>query len=93
MTLDLAGAQALVGKYGGQLSGSRAFGRPRANSDWDYYMPEAKVKKLAHHLDTMRHPWDSSFLGSLTFKTADGWQVEVSYLYPRTAKEHASHGR
>ncbi len=90
--MSLVEAQNLVALHRGRLSGSRAFGQPRADSDWDYYMAEREVKRLAKTLTAQRVPWSSAFLGSLTFHTDEGWQIEVSYLFPRSAKSHHPKG-
>ncbi len=89
--LTLAEAQALVLRYGGKLSGSRAFGQPHAESDWDYWMAERNVKRLHRELTRLGVPWDSVFLGSISFFVFDedgDNMVEVSYLFPRSQREH-----
>ena len=86
--MTLTQARSLVESYGGRLSGSRAYGRPSPDSDWDYWMPERQVKRLLRDLIARGVRWDSPFLGSVTF-WAEGEQVEVSFLFPRNAKEAA----
>ena len=84
MTQETAFAK--VRMFQGRLSGSRAYGTPRPDSDWDYWMSERNVKKLAKHLTACGVAWSSPFLGSLTFHV-EGVQIEVSYLFPKNARE------
>ena len=86
--MTLADAQAKILSLGGRLSGSRAYGEPRPDSDWDYWMPERKVILLLKWIIASGERWDSPFLGSVTWRP-DGIQVEVSYLFPRTKREAA----
>ena len=84
--VTLAEAQSEIARLGGRLSGSRAYGTPRADSDWDYWLPERRVKQLLKWVIERGMRWESPFLGSFTF-WPDGEQVEVSYLFPRTMQQ------
>lgn len=85
--MTFADAQSLIAAHGGRLSGSRAYGQPHPCSDWDYWMPERQVKRLLRVLITHGVEWDSPFLGSVTW-WPDDEQVEISYLFPKNAREY-----
>ena len=74
-------------QMGGTLSGSRAFGTPQPDSDWDYYLSNSKIGRYKRWLTRMHIQWDSCFIGTITC-WPEGDQVEVSFLFPRTRKEH-----
>lgn len=69
----------------GFLSGSRARGDFRFNSDIDVYLANSHIKKLRRELDKQKVKWDSPFVGSITW-WPEGTQVETSFLFPRYRK-------
>lgn len=78
----LKGSQAFILAHKGKLSGSRARGDATPSSDWDYYLSMTAVR---HHLKptltTQDIPWDSPFIGAITWRP-QGIMLEVSSLFP-----------
>jgi hypothetical protein len=69
----------------GYLSGSLSRGDSHANSDIDVYLPERHIKPLVALLKAQGVVWDSPFVGCVTW-WPDGYQVEVSSIFPRYRK-------
>ena len=76
------------------LSGSRGFGTPNENSDYDFYVPENKwemFKKWFFNFATENGlVVDSCVVGHLSFRLGDkGPELfEFSYLFPKNKKEY-----
>ena len=81
LTVKMA-SKLIVGKYHGRLSGSRARGDAKPDSDWDFYMPYRYVKAFAKFLKSEGVSFYSPITGAVTFKSSEGVQMEVSMMFP-----------
>lgn len=76
------------------LSGSRGFGVPNENSDYDFYVPESKWESFKQWF----YPFaklhglqiDSCVVGHLSFRISElhSELFEFSYLFPKTRQEY-----
>lgn len=87
MAARFSAVQAEVLKRGGRLSGSRAFGTPRPDSDWDYWLPSRQIRPFWRWLNQQEQPWESPLVGAVTCYP-DGVMVEVSCWFPRNKRHH-----
>ena len=76
------------------LSGSRAFGKPTENSDWDFYVPEKKwdefKKRFYKMFENSGLEWGSSCPMHLYVRTSCKHKdlFEFSSLFPKNQLEY-----